>query len=224
MANELKTWLEFGLQQMAAECYLEAIDPSVSEQLRAALIQGNNAPGFPISGHTRFTDLHAEYFVQNLEIVKHHASDATGFSATLMRNRVTGEYTLSFRSTEYRSQAQGGDWERDGLPGADGSAAATGFALGQLAAMENLYSSLSATIPFGTKINVTGYSLGGHLATVFTELHADDIKATYLFNAAGRGVMIGGTTPEGIRSMIGYFSSVLISPSAGRPPRERLNK
>ena len=37
------------------------------------------------------------------------------------------------------------------------------------------------------KINVTGYSLSGHLATVFTEMHSDRVLQTYTFNGAGRG-------------------------------------
>jgi Ca2+-binding RTX toxin-like protein len=41
------------------------------------------------------------------------------------------------------------------------------------------------------QLNVTGYSLGGHLATVFTELYADRVAQTYTFNGAGRGEFAG---------------------------------
>ena len=105
---------------------------------------------------------------------------------------LTNRYTLSFRSLEYQNQAQGGDWERDGQGGAAGEIAGSGFALGQLVSMERYYQELknSGKLPAGATLNVTGYSLGGHLATVFTELHTADINInfgqTVTFNAAGR--------------------------------------
>ena len=61
-----------------------------------------------------------------------------------MRDTLTGEYTLSFRSTESQYQVAGGDWEREGLPGADGEIAGTGFALAQLVSMEKYYRALKA--------------------------------------------------------------------------------
>jgi hypothetical protein len=137
-------------------------------------------------------------------------------AATLMRDTTTGEYTLSFRSTEYRNQAQGGDWERDGLLGADGEIFSDGFAFGQLAAMEEYFARLKQGIKSdGTfdaglqaffadparQLNVTGYSLGGHLATVFTELHYNDndiaFGHTYTFNGAGRGPVPSTTAGHG---------------------------
>lgn len=71
------------------------------------------------------------------------------------------------RSTEYRNPDQGGDFARDGL-GADAGILSDGFALGQLAAMEAYYQELRSSdkLPAGSALNVTGYSLGGHLATV----------------------------------------------------------
>ena len=37
------------------------------------------------------------------------------------------------------------------------------------------------------KITVTGYSLGGHLATAFHILHSEQIDKTFTFNGAGVG-------------------------------------
>lgn len=206
-------WLTFALQQMAAESYLNNVDFASPEQVIRRLLLGNNSEGFPDTGATRMTGTitqgQAHDFAHSFQIIDHHANDATGFSATLMRDRTTGEYTLSFRSTEAKHQAAGGDWERDGLSGADGEIAQTGFALAQLVSMEKYYRSLKADptkLPAGAVLNVTGYSLGGHLATVFTELHASEVNATYTFNGAGRGRIHGGTTgvPEGerIRQML----------------------
>jgi hypothetical protein len=123
--SNISTWLQFATQQMAAESYLDGIDWNNAEQVKTRLRLGNNRPGFPETGFTRFTGtptqgLQDQAFVDRYQIVDHHANDATGFSATLLRDTQTGAYTLSFRSTEYRNQVEGGDWERDGLPGASG--------------------------------------------------------------------------------------------------------
>ena len=47
-----------------------------------------------------------------------------------------GDYTLSFRSTEFADDNEGGGWPRDGVAGADGEMAAYGFALAQIVDME----------------------------------------------------------------------------------------
>ena len=141
-----------------------------------------------------------------------------------MKDLTTGQYTLSFRGTEYPNQSQGGDWERDGLPGADGEIFFKGFAFGQLVSMEKYYQQLKADgwLPQGATLNVTGYSLGGHLATVFTELHAAEIQRTYTFNGAGHGEVAGGTPglQEGARiaEMLEYFSNQLVSQGLGDQP------
>jgi len=200
--SNISTWLQFATQQMAAESYLDGIDWNNAEQVKTRLRLGNNRPGFPETGFTRFTGtptqgLQDQAFVDRYQIIDHHANDATGFSATLMKDTATNTYTLSFRSLEYQNQAQGGDWERDGQGGAGGEIAGAGFALGQLVSMERYYQELKADptkLPPGAILNVTGYSLGGHLATVFTELHSADIQQTIIFNGAGRG-LVGGVTP-----------------------------
>lgn len=179
--SDIATWLNFALQQMAAESYLDNIDLNNPEEVTRRLLRGNNPEGFPEGGFTRMTGTlaqgQAKDFTQRYQILDHHANDATGFSATLMRDTTMGEYTLSFRSTEYRDASEGGDWERDGLLGADGEIFSDGFAFGQLAAMEAYYRELksSGKLPTGSTLNVTGYSLGGHLATVFTEM--DGLKS-----------------------------------------------
>lgn len=39
------TWLEFALQQIAAESYLDTVNINVPGEVVAALIRGNNRPG-----------------------------------------------------------------------------------------------------------------------------------------------------------------------------------
>ena len=151
--SNVSTWLAFALQQMAAESYLDGIVLSNNDGIITRLKLGNNNPLLndpedpTLDGATRFIDLagvpnasqitgSAQAFVSRYQIVDHHANDATGFSATLMQERGTNNFTLSFRGTEYPNQSQGGDWERDGLPGADGEIFFKGFAFGQLVSME----------------------------------------------------------------------------------------
>ncbi len=194
--SNVSLWLRFALQQVAAESYLDDIDITSPTQVADALVRGNNRQNFPEGGFTRLVQTQADQFAQRYQIVDHHANDATGFSATLLKDTTTNTYTLSFRSLEYQDHAQGGDWERDGQGGAAGEIAGAGFALGQLVSMERYYQELknSGALPAGAVLNVTGYSLGGHLATVFTELHTADIQHTYIFNGTGIG-RVGGVTP-----------------------------
>ena len=190
--SEIAGWLQFAIQQMAAESYLDGLAYSNTSEIIRRLEFGNNnsvALGLTnpdeanLLGATRFVDLNgvsnasqitgsAQAFVSRYQIVDHHANDATGFSATLMRERdaqgnLTNNFTLSFRSTEFREQVDGGDHERDAEWGADGEITLNGFAFGQLASMETYYqTTVKNLLPAGAVLNVTGYSLGGHLATV----------------------------------------------------------
>ena len=225
--SETTTWLNFSLQQMAAESYLHKV--SSGELLLSEVLDlGNNNLGrsqvgfSALAGATRMTSQLIQRFTQTYDIVDHHANDATGFSATLMRERdqngnPTNNYTLSFRSLEYQNQVDGGDWERDGLLGAAGEIAGAGFALAQLVSMERYYRELKADpnkLPAGAILNVTGYSLGGHLATVFTQLHANELAATYTFNGAGRGGINGGTSgfseTDRIREMLQFAEDQML--------------
>jgi pimeloyl-ACP methyl ester carboxylesterase len=220
MNSQTDTWFQFALQQVAAESYLDGIDWAIPEQVRARLFQGNTNPAFPATGYTRAPDDLGKIFSDRYTIIAHRANDATGFSGTLLRwtNDEGGtEYTLSIRSTEYKNANQGGDWQRDGLPGGDGEIVRNGFALGQLAALEDFYQRVVLPLTGAAKLNVTGYSLGGHLATVFTETHAAQVEAAYVFNSAGRGEITGpgGTTAQRMSAMIDHFRAVLTSePSA----------
>lgn len=153
--SNISTWLQFALQQMAAESYLDQL--ATGRLLRDILADGNNdtrivqpdpfTGEFP--GKTRFATVQAQQFTQRYQIVDHHANDESGFSATLLFDTQTQTYTLSFRSTEYQNPAQGGDFLRDGttfLPfvqGADAEIVTSGFAFGQLAAMEQYWGDLT---------------------------------------------------------------------------------
>lgn len=211
MTTPVRQWLDYALLQSAAETYLDQADSFTNEvRIREILTTGNNHPDLIdlpanaaiLPGKTRFTDVDAQWFTEHYEIVDHRANTSSGFSATLFRSKDTGEYTLSFRSTEFAFGAidhaanpnlpdRGGDWARDGAPGADGEVSNDGFALGQLSDMEAYYQSLKSgeqpLLPTGSILNVTGYSLGAHLSTAFTLMHESEVNHTYNYNAAGIG-------------------------------------
>lgn len=151
----------------------------------------------------------------------------TGLSATLIRKKddsgnLTNEYTLAIRSTEFRSWADGGDGERD-KGGADFTGIAfNGFALAQQDALERYYRWLkqNGKLPPGATLNVTGYSLGGNLATVFTEIHQNDgdvrFGETVTFNGAGRGSF--NAAQGSLKDMVDYFHAVLNDPRIAPDP------
>jgi hypothetical protein len=153
MANDTTTWLSFAIQQMAAESYLDGINLQDPSAVISRLLDGNNnsqvIPVDEFIGKTRFVDLQeasnadqitgsAQAFIARYQIVDHHADDASGFSATLLFDRETNSYTLSFRSLEFQDRVDGGDWERDGrnasglTSAASGEIAFSGFAFAQL--------------------------------------------------------------------------------------------
>lgn len=202
--------------------------------------------GYP--GYTRMTTQQADEFLDKFKIVhqwsdnptpdgkrplpegidgkpKLNAGDLlanTGLSATLIKDKATGAFTLAIRSTEFRDWSKGGDGERD-KAGADIESIATkGFALAQLAALEQYYEWLknNGKLPASAQLNVTGYSLGGHLATVFTEIHRSDkdisFGETVTFNGAGRGTWNNAAGSE--RDIIAFYQKVLIDPEFAPNP------
>src|SRR5258706_3797121 len=249
MSTTSLRWYDFVLQQMASETYLADIDFSNQDLVRAVLLRGNSRLGFPNIGLTRFTNNQADEFLSNFRIIAQASDDPTvprsapssygstdilantGLSATLIQKKGSNEFTLAIRSTEYQPWSNGGDRERDGF-GADLAVLGQGFALAQIDALEKYYYFLRSTIttesggfylPAGATLNVTGYSLGGHLATVFTELHAGEISHTYTFNALGRGTW--DRTQGELRAMIDYYRSVLAdSDYAGTPSPEEATR
>jgi hypothetical protein len=146
----------------------------------------------------------------------------SGLSATLIQRRTESgaplnEFTLAIRSTEFRSWSDGGDAERDKWGADIFSIAYTGFALAQQDALEQYYAWIkdNGKLPAGAKLDVVGYSLGGNLATVFTEMHRSDtdirVGQTMTFNGAGRGTF--DASQGTIGALVAYYHQVLIDPS-----------
>jgi len=229
--DQVSQWLEFALQQLVAESYLHGIDITNAAEVIQVLQFGFNDPSHPyiqnlaaqgagtpsLPGSSRMTTLAARAFVERYHIIDHHANDSTGFAGTLLLDTVTGQYTLAMRSTEFRKESRAGDRTRDAF-GAGAEIGFGGFAVGQLLAMEGYYAELKADqtkLPPGAILNVTGYSLSGHLATLFTMLHSAEVNHTYTFNAAGHGVIRGTfTDASDIKWMLDNLKRILFDPAS----------
>ncbi|MBL8471056.1 MAG: hypothetical protein JNM98_04590, partial [Rhodocyclaceae bacterium] len=187
--------LKFANLQMAAEAFLADKSGNVilPDRLQQALITGNNhASKFPTQLATDFA-LHWKVLAQK-------PNTNTGFSGTLFMctedDPALGyhkdELVLSFRSTEFIDDAA-----RDNEATNKLEIKEFGYAFGQIADMEAWYRELNndPALLKGKNFSVTGYSLGGHLATAFTRMRRDEgeqsrISAVYTFNGAGVGELV----------------------------------
>jgi hypothetical protein len=169
-------YLKYANLQMAAEAFLK--DELTGEERYS----GGNLITALKAGNERtllFTETQATAFAAQWEVVDQRANTMTGFSGTLFRNRANPtELVLSFRSTEFID-----DFARDNKGTNELELAEGGFALGQIADMEAWYSELltkrdenGQLVLAGKTYSVTGYSLGGHLATVFNQLRQAEIQ------------------------------------------------
>ena len=170
--------------------------------------------------NSKFTEADAEEFDKNWEMVAHIANTATGFSGSLFRAKKDIEGTrikaqdlvMSFRSTEFVD-----DDVHDGRSTNTLEIKEKGWAFGQIADMEHWFGILQEKGLIDKPLYVTGYSLGGHLATAFNILHRYRInkrtgdkliKATYTFNGAGVGYGSDGKeiTTENLQNAINEFN------------------
>jgi len=197
--NSVSTYLKFANLQMAAEArFPDAFSGAISTNI---LTLGNGRS-------SKFTDVLAEQFAKDWEVVEHKADTTTGFSGTLFRARQDneslgikqGELVMSFRSTEFADDAA-----RDNEATNAQEIKPFGWAFGQISDMKAWYDSLlsSGKLSATDQFAVTGYSLGGHLATAFNQLlaetgQASKITSTYTFNGAGVGEIKSGSLTAAI--------------------------
>jgi hypothetical protein len=200
MTIQFSDLLKYANLQMAAESLFGVTVSAVPGTLKGSasmtlqsLEDGNNRSSlFP-------TVLATDFMNQGWTVVEHVSNTTTGFSGTLFRNPNTGEQVLSFRSTEFADDAA-----RDNQATNAMEIQQFGWAFGQIDDMETWFANLRASgkLDPGTPITVTGYSLGGHLATAFNFLHSEEVTAfgvpllssTFTFNGAGVGQVNGGIT------------------------------
>ena len=197
MTTNLSTHLTYAHLQMAAEAIYPqdftagAINPSW-------LTRGNNRS-------SKFSNAQAEQFASEWRVAAHQPNTNTGFSGTVFeclvddpaRGLTVGQLVMSFRSTEFIDDAARDNQATNAMEVAQG-----GWAMGQIADMENWFKSLNQPggALAGKTFSVTGYSLGGHLATAFNLLHQGEgrITSTYTFNGAGVGQVNAGESLQAI--------------------------
>src|SRR6218665_1995423 len=200
MSREIETYLKYANLQMAAEAYVVSKTSTPGDTSKrpqsmiGVLTDGNDRS-------SRFTAIQAEEFIQDWEVVEQIGNTSTGFSGTLFRARrdapergiVKDEMVLSFRSTEFADDAA-----RDNQATNAMEVKEEGWAFGQIADMKAWVESLRSRekIPSAATLTVTGYSLGGHLATAFRLLDPTTVIPTYTFNGAGVGTVHEGTSLE----------------------------
>ncbi|MCG3202970.1 MAG: hypothetical protein NFCOHLIN_02857 [Gammaproteobacteria bacterium] len=243
MEGNISTWYQWILAQYAADSYLDSIDLQDEVILRDRLRNGANHYDHMDRlqregrlGATRMTEVMIDDFLAAWEVIDHIPNDTSGFSATLLRNRQTGTYTLSFRSTESKPWDDGGDKERDGGDGADGEISFNGFAWAQLHSMEQYFQHLLRgelyTVGYASssagdlvrgalqsdQITVTGYSLGSHLAQLFTLMHYEQVEHAYTFNGAGFGWFdgVGTGLPYGqeVLNQLDLYDRIMADPAS----------
>lgn len=203
-SNQIARMLEFANLQMASEAFLlQGDEPRIQTDLVQERLELGNRHA------TKFMRGQAEQLLRNYEVLAQHRNDpldpsGTGFSGSLFKHRETGELTLSFRSTEFIEDAV-----RDSKSTNELEVKELGWALGQISDMEAWFRQLRADGgPLKDKsFHVTGYSLGGHLATAFNVLRREEARAgiaanpvidTCTFNGAGVGGLRNGATLFGI--------------------------
>lgn len=188
MDMKLEDQYKFSKLQMAAEAFLlERGQPVSDAALIRALEIGNRHS-------SRFTTEEAENFAKHWKVLDQSGDYRTGFSGTLFEcvlddpatGARLGERVVSFRSTEFIDDAV-----RDNVATNELEIKETGWAWGQLRDMEDWYNGLrkDPDLLMGKDFSVTGYSLGGHLATAFNLMHGEDahVKKVVTFNGAGIG-------------------------------------
>lgn len=202
-------YLKYANLQMAAEAFIR--DPetlvlaSSGQELINKLVAGNgHASRFTASEAAKLSDP-----AKGWTILDQRANTNTGFSGTLFQNTITRELVVSFRSTEFIDDAARDNEATNKLEIGD-----FGFAFGQLADMEKWYAELKrAGGPLnGKAFSVTGYSLGGHLATAFNLLHPGAAAQVITFNGAGIGKIGDGSlesTYGGLPRMVARFQELL---------------
>lgn len=187
---------------MAAEAFIaDRVTGSLSGsggELISVLKVGNDR-------NSVFAEVQAKQFAAHWAALDQIKNTGTGFSGTLFvciaddvaTGAKMGEKVISLRSTEFVDDAV-----RDSVATNTMEIQETGWAWGQIADMEAWYAKLKKDGKLSTPFAVTGYSLGGHLATAFNMLHGGDAKEVVTFNGAGVGKIVQGDLTSALKQFI----------------------
>ncbi len=185
----LKEVFDEALLAQAAYANLSGVDFSDRDLLRRRLSEGDSSHQPIVSAYV------AGYIADRFGVIHHQPNTSSGYSGTLFRRRdvaaddPTGGFSLAIRGTELDTWddisadflqllPSGSAWNQranmlrqwDGL-----LSGAAGYDIGA-----TLRQQLASS-----EINVTGHSLGGHLAVWFANDRTDALGHTFAFNAPG---------------------------------------
>ncbi|WP_310451295.1 hypothetical protein [Sulfuritalea sp.] len=224
-APTITDYLKFANLQMAAEALYNSDATKGIQLTPGAKYNGTILDRYLTDGNlhaSKFIGTEATKFAAQWTVVEHVSNTTTGFSGTLLKaikddpaNGITkDELVLSFRSTEFIDDAARDNEATNKLEIAD-----KGWAFGQLADMEKWYGELKGAGKITGPLSVTGYSLGGHLATAFNLIHGQEplengqplVKQVINFNGAGVGKIGDGSlfsTRTLLPAMIKHFAKL----------------
>ncbi|MBK9624781.1 MAG: hypothetical protein IPO38_09510 [Rhodocyclaceae bacterium] len=105
--NNISLWYQFAIKQIAAESYIDRQARWTDARLLREDLERNtnwisNAATDKL--YTKMSESQAIEFAETNLIIAHQPNTASCFSATLTKDNSSGEYTLSFRSTEYKDR------------------------------------------------------------------------------------------------------------------------
>ncbi len=203
-------YLKYANMQMAAEALYDS-NATKGPLKPGKIYVGGITQAFLETGNehaSKFTKAQVELsgLTSDWVVVEHLSNTSTGFSGTLFKHKDTGELVMSFRSTEFLDDAA-----RDNQATNAMEIKAFGWAFGQIDDMQDWYASLSERGLIDGPLSVTGYSLGGHLATAFNLLHPGVAQQVVTFNGAGVGKIKDGQGD--LASVMAYFDGLRNDPA-----------
>lgn len=177
----------FLLMILASYCHIQSTEHHDRAMLKERLQRCDWEPEKDPAGKPLFfvPEDQLDSFQDTIEILSHHPNDLSGFSSTLMRNRLTGRATLAIRGIEYREFAKGGDKERD--LGAMKQFRESGLSMAQILAAQRFLTSLieQGVIDKKERIDLAGQDLGAHVAFVLNELFPGLVDRIVTVDALG---------------------------------------
>ncbi|HLD65745.1 MAG TPA: hypothetical protein VJA19_06865, partial [Pseudomonas sp.] len=203
-------YLKYANLQMAAEAlygFDTTIDPSQEsgQNTSGTLTLENLTTGNHHASTFTKTQVALSGLTSDWTVVEHLSNTSTGFSGTLFKKESTNEYVMSFRSTEFIDDAA-----RDNQATNDLEIKTFGWAFGQIDDMQDWYASLGERGLIDGPLSVTGYSLGGHLATAFNLLYPDAAQQVVTFNGAGVGKI--NDESDKLADVMAYFNGLRNDP------------
>ncbi|AGF79751.1 Ca2+-binding protein, RTX toxin [Desulfocapsa sulfexigens DSM 10523] len=161
--------LQFG--ELADASYIDIIQTTLDDDIIKSLKNDRN-----------FTQKQADNFVEHYNVLatsaEYNIGPESGFSATLFEDINSGKKILAIRGTD---QLIGTDWDDDILGLKAGNTPL------QFEDMVSFFEKLQEDdkVLSGEKLTVTGHSLGGALAQIFTATYTDFVDESYTYNSPG---------------------------------------